>query len=193
MADQFSFFSKDDSKEDIEEASSKLENLEKTLSPATIERYYDDDDWGDDYVDVPTKTITFYEPVVQETQFFPTTQEYTDKLTKATEEKLKGLETRLSESVKEIDEIQTTTISFDNIKKDTTFFPVTQTYDTKVVEDVAAKLANLEKRIEESKDTIRDLKAEIELETKTLSFDRTAAETPPPSRYSVPRGSSRAF
>lgn len=177
MADQFSFFSKDDSKEDIEEARSKLENLEKTLSPATIERYYDDDDWGDDYVDIPTKTITFYEPVIQETQFFPTTKEYTDKLTKATEEKLKSLETRLSESVKEIDEIQTTTISFDKIKKDTQFFPVTQQYDTKVVEGVSAKLANLEKRIEESKDTIRDLKAEIELETQTLSFDKKADET----------------
>lgn len=177
MAEKFSFFS-DSNKGSVEETREKLENLEQTLSPATVERYYSDEDWGDDYVDVPTKTITFYEPAVtQETQFFPTQKEYSDKLTKETEEKLKNLETRLSESVKEIDEIQTTTISFDNIKKDTTFVPIKQQYDTKTIEDVSAKLANLEKRIEESKDTIRDLKAEIELETQTLSFKEKAEGT----------------
>lgn len=170
MAEKFSFFS-DSNKGSVEETREKLENLEQTLSPATVERYYSDEDWGDDYVDVPTKTITFYEPAVtQETQFFPTQKEYSDKLTKATEEKLRNLETRLSESVKEIDEIQTTTISFDNIKKDTTFFPMKQDYDTTTISDVSTKLANLEQRIEESKNTIKDLKAEIELETQTLSF-----------------------
>jgi hypothetical protein len=151
MAEKFSFFS-DSNKGSVEETREKLENLEQTLSPATVERYYSDEDWGDDYVDVPTKTITFYEPAVtQETQFFPTQKEYSDKLTKATEEKLRNLETRLSESVKEIDEIQTTTISFDNIKKDTTFFPMKQDYDTTTISDVSTKLANLEQRIEESK------------------------------------------
>jgi hypothetical protein len=178
MAEKFSFFSNNDSKEDIKEAREKLERLEETLSPATIERYYSDEDWDDDYTNVATKRITFYEPAVDaEKKFFETQKEYTDKLTKATEEKLKNLETRLSESAKEMNDIQTTTLSFDNIKKDTTFFPVKTDYDTIKVEDVSTKLANLEKRIEESKDKVRDLKAEIELETQTLSFDNKVDRT----------------